>query len=139
MRALGQGEAVAELVALLGAVDEGEWLATEESKPGNVHGDTIAASTARKRVQQTAARVLEEKFVDLVVPQGPGVVGRNAHVTIGLVRSAGKRILTEILRPLRIHLDACDRAGADAAAQRKLLALREPMVQAERIKAGALE
>ena len=117
MCALDKGEVVGGLVALLDALHERKRLTPKECEARNIHRHVASPSTSREAVEQAAASILEAKFVDLVVANGPLILGRDAPIVVVLVGGAGKSVLTEILRTLSLYLDASHIAGANTPAQ----------------------
>ena len=75
-------EIVGELVALLRAVDEREWLAAEEREAGNVHRHITATRARGEVVEQAPTGVLETKLIDLVVPMVQCVLPGDVPVVI---------------------------------------------------------
>src|SRR5262249_25586178 len=120
---------VGELVTLLGTPDVTERLPSEKRESGNIDGDITASRIGRKVIQQPSPRILEARFVDFVVHR-PGILGGDAGIAIGLLRGAGKGVLTEVFcRSLRVHLDAGYCTRARTATQHELMAGIEAMVQ----------
>src|SRR3954468_9491070 len=80
-------EVVAELPALLEAIDERERLAADEREARDVDGDAAAfRDLPVKVVQQVAAGILEQELVDLVIAQQPSVLRSDRRIREALCR-----------------------------------------------------
>ena len=133
MRTLRPGKIVSQLVALFGAPHKGERLASKKSEAGNVNRHVAASRGARESVKQPAARILKAKFIDLVRSQRPLVLAGDTPIMIILGRCTRERILSEVLRTLRLHLDSGLITWAETAPERDSVVASEIMVQAQRV------
>jgi hypothetical protein len=138
VRSVRDREVVAELVTLLGALDVGVRLASDECVANDVGGDIGPASAIGVEVLQSATGILEAELIDLVVADGPGVLEYSSDVAIGLLRGAGVSVLAEGL-VLAVDLNAGDCAWADITAQHDAVRRGQIVVEPQRVKAGAFE
>src|SRR3954453_22983923 len=130
--ALRVREVIRELIALFRSLHKAEWLASKERIAYDIYTHVTSARCIREAVQQAASRVLEPQLIDLVVSKRPVVLSRDAPVVIILTRRAGECVLSEVLRTLRIHLDAIRLARAHSCAQQQCLARRQLVIDARR-------
>ena len=133
------GKVVAELVALLGALDGRVGLTAEIGEAGDIYRRVGAGRyLGVVEIIQAAAGVLEAELIHLAVAEGPSVLHNARRVTVALSRSARIGVLTEGL-VLSAAFDAGDRAWAGIEAQREAVIVVYVMVDAKRVEAGAFE
>ena len=130
--ALGEREVVGELVALLRAAHKTERFASEERNAGHVHSDVAAIRRAREVVAQRTPGIVELEFVHLVGAESPGVLRADVVIVKILRRSARVGVLAEVLRALRVHLDAVNLARTESDAEVEILIGVEPMIEPQR-------
>src|SRR5437660_10893499 len=132
------GEVVGHLMALLGAVHERERLTPNESESGNVDGHISAAGPAGEVVEQPPARVLVTELIHFIVSEHPGILRRDGHIAIRLLRCARVGVLSKRL-VLAIDLNSRNRTWTYIAAQHELLIVRELVVEPEAVYRCAFE
>src|ERR1022692_5299293 len=125
----GPGKVIGELVTLLGALNIRVRFATDESEPRNIDRRGAASRSAGEVIEQPAARKLEAQFVHFVVADRPGILRHESEVPVGLIRSAGERVLPEDLI-LSIDLNSGNRAGAHVGPKTQAIVAAHVVVDA---------
>ena len=131
-------EAVAQLKALLAAVNCGLRIASKEclARPENVDADALRLRSRCRIESQPTPRELESQFVEFRSPDQHHVRGQNRYVTILLLIGAAESSLSRDLA-LNLAGQAGDRAGAHVGSQEKLLHVGQLVVEPRSPETGA--